>query len=235
MKIIQEIGTTSLAFRFDKVSQYATPSYIFETIDQNSNEKLIFTTEDLSPSPLTYQLFDFVNGVPLDEYNARFDLRPGKYFLNVYETDSISLNIASASRIWYGEMKVDGEQIPDTISFTQSDSDVTIYFDNEYKTIKTLNLIAYQNLVDFPPVTQALNGSEVYLYTYDVNPLFPPQEWTPTQWTFYLPTDLGTIETITTIDSFYEWQVAGSGTYELKVVAENDEYIGTATMSFIVI
>lgn len=129
MKIINEVGTSSVAFRLDKVSQFVTPSYIFETINQNSNEKVIFSGIDVSPSPLSYNLFDFVNGVSFSSTQSRFDLDSGKYFLNVYETEWNDLNIASASLLWDGELLVRGDVIPEIISFTQSDSDTTIYFE----------------------------------------------------------------------------------------------------------
>jgi len=90
---------------------------------------LIFTGDDISPSPLSYNLFDFVNGVSFSSTQSRFDLDPGKYFLNVYQTEFNDLNIASASLLWDGEMIVDGEVLPQVISFTQSDSDLTIYFE----------------------------------------------------------------------------------------------------------
>jgi len=129
MKIINETGTSSVVFRLDKVAKFIAPSYIFETINQNSNQKLIFTGDDISTSPLSYNLFDFVNGVSFSSTQSRFDLDPGKYFLNVYQTEFNDLNIASASLLWDGEMIVDGEVLPQVISFTQSDSDLTIYFE----------------------------------------------------------------------------------------------------------
>lgn len=129
MKIINDIGTTSVAFRLDKVAQYATPSYIFETINQNSNEKVIFSGIDVSPSPYSYNEFEFVNGVSFSSTQSRFDLDSGKYFLNVYQTEWNDLNIASASLLWDGELLVRGDVLPEVISFTQSDSDTTIYFE----------------------------------------------------------------------------------------------------------
>jgi hypothetical protein len=129
MKIINDFGTSSVVFRLDKVSSFATPSYIFETINQNSREKLIFTGDDISPSPLYYNEFEFVNGVSFSSTQSRFDLDSGKYFLNVYQTEFNDLNIGSASLLWHGEMLISGDIVPQIISFTQSDNDVTIYFE----------------------------------------------------------------------------------------------------------
>jgi len=129
MKIIKETGTSSVVFRLDKVSMFATPSYIFELENQNSNVKTIFSSLDVSPAPLIYNEFEFVNGVSFSATQSRFNLDSGKYFLDVYQTQYNDLNIASASLLWNGELIIEGDTIPEIISFTQSDNDTTIYFE----------------------------------------------------------------------------------------------------------
>lgn len=129
MKIIKETGTSSVVFRLDKVSMFATPSYIFELENQNSNEKTIFSSTDVSSSPLRYNEFLFVNGASFSATQSRFNLDSGKYFLDVYQTQYDDLNIASASLLWNGELIIEGDTIPEIISFTQSDNDTTIYFE----------------------------------------------------------------------------------------------------------
>jgi hypothetical protein len=129
MKIIKETGTSSVRFRLDKVASYATPSYIFQLQNQNSKVLTIFTSDDVSPAPLIYNEFLFVNGVSFSSTQSRFDLDSGKYFLDIYETEYNDLNIASASLLWDGELIIEGDTIPTVISFTQSDTDTTIYFE----------------------------------------------------------------------------------------------------------
>lgn len=128
MIIIEETGTSSVAFRFGKVSIYNDTKYIFQTINQNSREILLFTGEDISPDPLYFNQFEFVNGVTFSATQSRFDLDPGKYFLNVYQTENNDLNIGSASIIWDGEMKINGEDRPQFISYTQSNSNTITYY-----------------------------------------------------------------------------------------------------------
>lgn len=130
MKSIAQVGTTSVVFRLNKVSKLSDPYYIFEMINQNSKVKTYFTGDDLSPAPLVYNKFDWVNGVSYSATQSRFNLDSGNYFLNIYETEyQYSLNLASASLLYDNEIKIEGDVIPDIISFTQSDSDTIIYFE----------------------------------------------------------------------------------------------------------
>jgi len=130
MKSILEVGTTSVVFRLNKVSKYAKPYYIFEMINQNSKEKVLFTGDDISPAPLIYNEFEWVNGVTFSPTQSRFDLDPGNYFLNIYETEyQYSVNLGSASLLYDNEVKVLGEVIPETIYFDEGDDDTFIYFE----------------------------------------------------------------------------------------------------------
>lgn len=115
MITIDRLGTSSVVFRLNKVSQYSQPYYIFVATNQNSKIETIFTGDDLSPAPGYYNEFDFVNGTTFSATQSRFDLDAGNYFMDIYETDIFGLlNTASASLIYQGEMVVVGPVVPNT-------------------------------------------------------------------------------------------------------------------------
>lgn len=130
MKSINNSGTSSVIFRLNKVSQYVTPYYIFELENQNSKIKTLFTGLDISPVPLQYNEFEWVNGVTFSATQSRFNLDSGNYFLNIYETEFQGItNSASASILYKGEIKIEGNVIPNTTYYTGGDNDTTIYFE----------------------------------------------------------------------------------------------------------
>lgn len=130
MKSILEVGTTSVVFRLNKVSKFGNPYYIFEMINQNSKEKVLFTGDDISPAPLIYNKFEWVNGVTFSATQSRFDLDSGNYFLNIYETEyQYDLNLGSASLLYNNEIKILGNVIPETIFFDEADNDTFVYFE----------------------------------------------------------------------------------------------------------
>ena len=130
MVIIQESGTSSVVFRLSKVSQYTQPYYIFQLQNQNSKAVTTFTGDDVSPLPLSYNEFNFVNGVTFSATQSRFNLDPGSYFLSIFETHyQYDLNIASASLLYTNELKIDGSVIPQTTYYNDSDNDTIIYFE----------------------------------------------------------------------------------------------------------
>jgi hypothetical protein len=122
MVIIQESGTSSVVFRLSKVSQYTQPYFIFQLQNQNSKAITTFTGNDVSNTPLSYNEFNFVNGVTFSATQSRFNLDQGNYFMSIYETPyQYDLNIASASLLYYGELKIEGQVIPDTIYYNDND------------------------------------------------------------------------------------------------------------------
>ena len=130
MVIIQESGTSSVVFRLSKVSQYTQPYFIFKLQNQNSKVTTTFTGDDVSNTPLSYNEFNFVNGVTFSATQSRFNLDQGNYFMSIYETPyQYDLNIASASLLYYGELKIEGPVQPSTIYFDDADSDTIIYFE----------------------------------------------------------------------------------------------------------
>ena len=128
MQTLSKSGTSSVVFRLNKVSKYINPYYIFELENQNSKEKTLFTGSDISPVPLQYNEFQWVNGVTYSATQSRFNLDSGNYFLNIYETEFQGItNSASASILYQGEIKIEGDVKPDTIYY---ENDNTIkYFE----------------------------------------------------------------------------------------------------------
>jgi len=128
MQTLSKSGTSSVIFRLNKVSKYVNPYYIFELENQNSKEKTLFTGSDISPVPLQYNEFQWVNGVTYSATQSRFNLDSGNYFLNIYETEFQGItNSASASILYQGEIKIEGDVKPDTIYY---ENDNTIkYFE----------------------------------------------------------------------------------------------------------
>lgn len=130
MVIIQESGTSSVVFRLSKVSQYIQPYFIFQLQNQNSKVTTTFTGDDVSNIPLSYNEFNFVNGVTFSATQSRFNLDQGNYFMSIYETPyQYDLNIASASLLYCGELKIEGQVIPDTIYYDDNDDNTIIYFE----------------------------------------------------------------------------------------------------------
>ena len=130
MVIINQSGTSSVVFRLNKVSQYTQPYYIFQLQNQNSKAITTFTGDDVSPIPLSYNEFEFVNGVTFSATQSRFNLDPGMYMLSILETQyQYDINTASASLLYTGELKIEGPVQPSTIYFDDVDSDTIIYFE----------------------------------------------------------------------------------------------------------
>lgn len=130
MVIINQSGTSSVVFRLNKVSQYAQPYYIFQLQNQNSKSTTTFTGNDVSLVPLSYNEFEFVNGVTFSATQSRFNLDPGMYSLSILETQyQYSINTASASLLYTGELKIEGPIQPSTIYFDDTDTDTIIYFE----------------------------------------------------------------------------------------------------------
>lgn len=130
MVIINQSGTSSVIFRLSKISQYNQPYFIFQLENQNSNVITTFTADDVSPSPLSYNEFLFINGATFSPTQSKFDLDPGNYFLNIYETQwQYNLNIASASLLYTNELKIDGSVLPETVYFDSGNNDTTVYFE----------------------------------------------------------------------------------------------------------
>jgi len=130
MVIIQQSGTSSVIFRLSKVSQYTQPYFIFQLQNQNSKVITTFTGDDVSPLPLSYNQFDFVNGVTFSATQSRFNLDSGVYFLNIFETPfQYDLNIGSASLLYTGELKIEGAVVPQTIYYDGGDNDTIVYFE----------------------------------------------------------------------------------------------------------
>lgn len=131
MVFIEKSGTSSVIFRLNKISQYIEPYYIFELENQNSKIKTLFTGDDVSTNPLQYNEFLFVNGVTYSATQSRFNLDSGNYFLTIYETEFkgiTHLGSASSIGLYYGELNIKGDLIPDTI-YLSSPNDTTIYFE----------------------------------------------------------------------------------------------------------
>ena len=123
MQTLSKSGTSSVIFRLNKVSQYVSPYYIFELENQNSKEKTLFTGSDISPVPLQYNEFQWVNGVTYSATQSRFNLDSGNYFLNIYETEFQGItNSASASLLYQGEIKIEGDVKPDTIYYENNNT-----------------------------------------------------------------------------------------------------------------
>jgi len=113
-----------------KVSQYTQPYFIFQLQNQNSKVITTFTGDDVSPLPLSYNQFDFVNGVTFSATQSRFNLDSGVYFLNIFETPfQYDLNIGSASLLYTGELKIEGAVVPQTIYYDGGDNDTIVYFE----------------------------------------------------------------------------------------------------------
>ena len=130
MVIINQSGTSSVVFRLNKVSQYTQPYYIFQLQNQNSKVITTFTGDDVSPVPLSYNEFEFVNSVTFSATQSRFNLDHGMYMLSILETQyQYDINTASASLLYTGELKIEGPVQPITIYFDDADSDTIIYFE----------------------------------------------------------------------------------------------------------
>jgi hypothetical protein len=127
---INQSGTSSVIFRLNKVSRYANPFYIFQLENQNSKVITTFTGDDVSLSPLSFNEFEFVNGVAFSATQSKLNLDPGVYSLSIFETPyQYDLNIASASLLYTNELKIEGDIVPQTIYFNDTDTDTIVYFE----------------------------------------------------------------------------------------------------------
>jgi hypothetical protein len=127
---INQSGTSSVVFRLSKVSQYTQPYFIFQLENQNSKVITTFTGDDISTLPLSYNEFNFVNGVTFSATQSKFNLDSGNYFMSIFETPyQYNLNIASASLLYTNELKIEGSVIPQTIYYDDNDNNTIIYFE----------------------------------------------------------------------------------------------------------
>lgn len=127
---INQSGTSSVIFRLNKVSRYANPFYIFQLENQNSKVITTFTGDDVSLSPLSFNEFEFVNGVTFSATQSKLNLDPGVYSLSIFETPyQYDLNIASASLLYTNELKIEGDVVPQTIYYDDNDNNTIIYFE----------------------------------------------------------------------------------------------------------
>lgn len=101
---IAQSGTSSVIFRLKRVSRY--DNFIFELENQNSRELTTFTASDISPAPIIYNEYEWVNGGSA----STFDLDSGNYTLRVYESSFNDLNIGSASLLYSNEIKIEGDE-----------------------------------------------------------------------------------------------------------------------------
>jgi hypothetical protein len=106
---IAESGASSVVFRLKRVSRYE--NYIFELENQNSRELTTFTASDISPAPIIYNEYVWINGGT----GSTFDLDSGNYTLRVYESEFNDLNVGSASLFYSNEIKIEGS-VPDIVS-----------------------------------------------------------------------------------------------------------------------
>jgi len=128
-------GSSSNILRLTKVATLIDPYYTFEFVNQQSKETIIFTSDNISPIPLIYDEFiitSSTNSVGLTQGIINVD--KGVYTYNVYETQyQYNLDLGSASFLRSGECVVYGDNDFTYSTFTQSDNNVTKYFDiNDY-------------------------------------------------------------------------------------------------------
>lgn len=106
---IAQSGTSSVLFRLKRVSTY--DNFIFQLENQNSRDLTTFTASDVSPAPIIYNEYDWVNGGT----GSTFDLDSGNYTLRIYQSEFNDLNIASASLLYSNEIKIEGSD-PNIVS-----------------------------------------------------------------------------------------------------------------------
>lgn len=82
--------------------------YLFEVINDSSNEVKCFICEDISPNPVRYNEFNFIENATEDLLNGTFELTlSGFYTYNVYEqTSTTNLDPTLATNLVEGNGKL---------------------------------------------------------------------------------------------------------------------------------
>lgn len=131
MIYLDYLGTSSIILRLTKVATILNPYYTFELINQQSNNVVVFSSDNLSPIPLIYDEFLWTSVTGSQGLTQGvINVEKGVYTYNVYETQfQYNLNLGSASFLRSGELVIDGPNDFTYSIFTQSDNSTTSVFD----------------------------------------------------------------------------------------------------------
>jgi len=128
------------------------------------------------------------------------------------------------------------DTIPSVVNYTIQDVDWTDSDGSTYSTpygqsivatpcgAAEVQLIVYDNLVEFNPLTQSTWGDNVYLYPTATG-------FTPTEYTYYVPNESGYYD-IFTSSTYFEWDIEAAGNYQLMVIASDGTNQAVGTYDF---
>lgn len=103
--------------------------YLFEVINDQSSKVKCFIAKDISPNPVRYNEFNFIENATEDLLNGTFKLElTGFYTYNVYEqTSTTNLDPTLATnKIETGKLEVP-DNITDTTQFNGNQSQTVVY------------------------------------------------------------------------------------------------------------
>ena len=127
MIIINKNSTNTVVLTLSEKTTLTNAVYLFEVINDSSNESKYFIAEDISTNKIRYNEFNFIENATEDLLNGTFELGlSGFYTYNVYEqTSSTNLDpLLATNKIETGKLNL-----------VDSISEITQYNGNQTETI----------------------------------------------------------------------------------------------------
>lgn len=127
MILINKNSTNNRILTLAEKTTLTNVVYLFEVINDQSREVKCFIAEDISPNPVRYNEFNFIENTTEDLLNGTFELElTGDYTYNVYEqTSATNLDpILATNKIETGKL-----QVPDNTA------EITQYNGNQTQTV----------------------------------------------------------------------------------------------------
>ncbi len=127
MILINKNTSNTVVLTLSEKTTLTNAVYLFEVINDQSSEVKCFIAEDISPNPVRYNEFNFIENTTEDLLNGTFELElTGDYTYNVYEqTSTTNLDPALATnKIETGKL-----QVPDNTA------EITQYNGNQTQTV----------------------------------------------------------------------------------------------------
>ena len=127
MILINKNSTNNRILTLAEKTTLTNVVYLFEVINDQSSEVKCFIAEDISPNPVRYNEFNFIENTTEDLLNGTFELElTGDYTYNVYEqTSATNLDpILATNKIETGKL-----QVPDNTA------EITQYNGNQTQTV----------------------------------------------------------------------------------------------------
>ena len=127
MIIINKNSTNTVVLTLSEKTTLTNAVYLFEVINDSSNESKCFIVEDISTNKIRYNEFNFIENATEDLLNGTFELGlSGFYTYNVYEQISTTNldPLLATNKIETGKLNV-----------VDSISEITQYNGNQTETI----------------------------------------------------------------------------------------------------